>query len=114
MPSLRIADEYYKKIMAAKTDKDIKVNIQKRLFELLSEKLAGWENMGIKYNPKKLEDILTLPEAFELFFRMLDQRPDVEVKKKLDSPSRCSSARSAKNAKARRSAKKRSASSTAR
>ena len=111
---LRIAEEYYKNLMAAKKDKDLEDQSQKMLFDLLTLKLVGWENMGIKYNPKELESILTLPEAFELFFRMLDQRPTADVKKKLDSQSRCSSGKSAKSAKGRRSVKKRLVNSTAR
>ena len=109
---LRKANEYYKKLMAAKTDKALDDTGQKKLFELLKKKLVGWENMTVKYNPLELESLLTLPEAFELFFRMLEQHPTLDDKKKLDSQSQCSSGKSAKAAKGRKIAKKRSASST--
>lgn len=104
---LREADNLYKKIMAAKTDAEINDAGQKKLFMLLRRKLVGWENMGRKYDPKELEAILTLPEAFELFFRMLNQSPSVDDKKKLESLLDSSSGRSAKGALGRKSAKTR-------
>ena len=80
-------------------------------FQVIRKVLCNWRNMKeaggkvIPYDPKKLDTLLSLQETTELMMRAVDQGPTVEDKKKLDLPLDSSTAKSAKTAKARQSAK---------
>jgi len=66
--------------------------------------LIGWVNMTdpqsgpILFDIKKLEDIIGLTEAQELIVKLLNKRPTLVDKKKLDLPSVCDTEASVKNA----------------
>ncbi len=57
-----------------------------KIFDMLRHKLISWENMAIDYDPAKLEELLTLQEAFELLALKSKQLPTVKDKKKSESP----------------------------
>ncbi|MBN1377860.1 MAG: hypothetical protein JXA04_01340 [Gammaproteobacteria bacterium] len=67
-------------------------DLANKVFDSVKTLLVGWENMVdttgqcIGYDQEKLEDILTLPEAEELIFAVLNQVPNFKDKKKLDLP----------------------------
>lgn len=88
------AKDFDRKIKEAKSDKDMPFDTISDLFDKLRFKLIGWENMNdpetgepISFNPAKLEDILTMSEAFELLGLCLQQRVSEDDKKKLESQS---------------------------
>jgi hypothetical protein len=74
--------------------------------QTLKISLCGWRNMKppggeeIPYDQKKLKSLLSPKELVELMRAAITQSPGTEDKKKLDSPSQCSSEKSAKTAKA--------------
>ena len=76
------------------------------VFKAVKMGLASWRNMNrpdgeeIEFDADMLEDIVTPAEALELMEAAVSQLPTVEDKKKLDSPSPSSGAKSAKTAKA--------------
>lgn len=80
--------------------------MMKLVFEVIEKTLCGWRNMAppggkeIPFALNKLRGMVTLEEANELMQAAVSQRPNVEDKKKLDSPSESSTAGSAKSAKA--------------
>jgi hypothetical protein len=82
------------------------------VFEAIQKTLAGWRNMiepngkEIEFDAKKLEDIVTPAEAMELLRASVSQMPTVEDKKKLDSQSTSSTARSATRVKGGKTARK--------
>jgi hypothetical protein len=109
---IREFKEYYQKLMAAKTDKQIEALGQKRLFQLLTKKLVGWKNMvdpisenPIKFDRNELDTLVNTAEAFELLFRIIGQGLSDDDKKKLKSRSGTNSGRSAKGAKGRKRVK---------
>ena len=71
-------------------------------FEAIRLTIAGWQNLKdpegepIDFDTEKLEDILTTAEAIELMIAATQQTPNIEDKKKLDSPSDSSTKQSAK------------------
>jgi len=74
-------------------------------FEVIKKTLCGWRNMKtpsgeeIPYRTEELKSMVSLQEATELMQAAVAQRPAVEDKKKLDSPSDLDTAGSAKDAK---------------
>ena len=78
----------------------------KKIFDAARTELVGWTNIynkqreAVEFDPNKLEEIIGMSEASELAYKLLAQMPTVKDKKKLDSPSTSSTARSAKTAKA--------------
>jgi len=102
----REARMFHEKIMSAKEDADMPFDTIDGLYDQLRINLVGWENMGGReYNPATIDDILTLPESFELLALKLSQLPDDADKKKFALPSRSNMGRSAKTAKGRKTAK---------
>jgi len=103
--------EYYTKIEAAEGEQlDALIGDKyQKLFDKLRYKLVGWENMGVDYDPAQLEHLLTLSEAFQLLGLKTRQAPTTEDKKKYESQLPSSSVNSAKDVKAKPSAKKSSA-----
>lgn len=88
------AREFDQQIKNAKTDNEMPFDTIAELFDKLRFKLIGWEHMNdpdtgepIKFDPAKLEDLLTMTEAFELLGLCLQQRVSDSDKKKLESPS---------------------------
>lgn len=82
------------------------------VYEAIKIALVGWRNMAwpdgkeLEFNPEILDEILTLSESIELLYAAGDQFPTFEDKKKLDSPSTSSTARSARTAKDRKTVRK--------
>ncbi|GAH55088.1 unnamed protein product [marine sediment metagenome] len=74
-------------------------------FKVIEKTLHGWRNMKtpagkeIAFDPKRLKSMLSLPETTELMQAAVSQRPSLMDKKKFDSPSASSTAKSAKTAK---------------
>jgi len=81
------------------------------VFKAIGMSLAGWRNMTgqdgseIAFDLKMLDDIVTPAEALELMQAAVSQLPTVEDKKKFDSQSTSSTARSARRAKDRKIAR---------
>ena len=81
------------------------------VFEAINRSLTGWRNMSgpdgkeIEFDAGKLEDIVTPSEAMDLLKAAVSQMPTVDDKKKFDSQSTSSTARSARRAKDRKIAK---------
>lgn len=81
------------------------------VFKAIGMSLVGWRNMTdpdgseIAFDAESLDDIVTPAEALELMQAAVSQLPTPEDKKKLGSPSPSTTAKSAKTAKGRRTAK---------
>lgn len=81
-------------------------------FQVIKKTLRSWRNMTtakgrkIPYDPEKLKTMVTLQEATELMMAAVSQRPSLESKKKLESPSRSGSGKRAKNVKDRKRVRK--------
>lgn len=94
----KLDDEFQK---ATEAKKMIELALQ-----VIGLTLDGWRNMKkpggkeIPYDTKELKGLLSMNEVTELMIAAVAQRPGIEDKKKLDSPSQCSSEKSAKTAKA--------------
>ena len=82
------------------------------LFAVISPNLVGWDNMKhldgktVPFSRMRLKNIVTLEEAWELFFAFQRQGMEEDDVKKSASPSASNTARSAKTAKVRRRVKK--------
>ena len=77
-----------------------------KVFDAARTELFAWTNMynkkgeAVEFDPNKLEEVIGMSEASELAYKLLAQIPTIEDKKKSDSQSTSSTARSAKAAKA--------------
>jgi len=78
-------------------------NVMDEIFETAAIGLVGWVNMfdpqskePIPYDKNKLEDVVTMSEVMELIVKLVNTRPNIQDKKKLDLPSDSDTAESAK------------------
>ena len=101
----RAANEFRQKINAAKDDSEMPFDTLDELYAMISNRMIGWRNMkdpdtgdDLPFDISRLDDILTLPEAFELLALKLEQRVNEMDKKKLESLSVSSSELSVKTA----------------
>ena len=95
--------EFHAAVMSANVDTDMPFDTIDTLFDHLRDRLVGWENMTdpdnadaqLSFEPGRLNELLTLGEAFELLTLKMSQLPDDKDKKKLESPLPSSSESSA-------------------
>lgn len=64
-------------------------DVDKAVNEMLAIGLVGWRNMGVEFDLAKLDDILTIPEKFELAFLYPEAviQSERDLVKKFTSPS---------------------------
>lgn len=96
----RIADEREKLVGAGAENADYVARSEQsaaKIFAALKRQIAGWRALSIPFSAEKLEDVLTLSEALELFYGSMRQsRISVAEKNASAPPSASSSDKSAK------------------
>ena len=71
---ISVQENALKKTSANTSDYDL-------LFDTLKKYLTGWQHLPIEYDPAELDNIINLPEAFELLGKIAFQGPDSAEKK---------------------------------